>query len=112
MKLLTAVFLFLGLQSTSSAVDPIVVRASRYVDGYMKELAAIIGEEQYVQEALWEDRQGRGRRRLKSHRGRRMVSDFLTVPVGGEYVGMRHVREVDDVPLDPQYRGFWREAFD
>src|SRR5262249_36901927 len=46
------------------------------------------------------------------HRERQLVSDFMTVPIGQTWVGIRHVREVDGIVLDPLYRGVWREAFD
>src|SRR5262245_15473538 len=111
MKFIVAALLLLGLQSGPSSVDAVVKRSSQYVDTYMKELGSIIGEEQYAQDALWEDRDTRGRK-LKAVRGRRMISDFMTLPVGNQYVGARHVRQVDDITLDPQYRGFWRQAFD
>jgi len=111
MKLLAAAFLLLGLQSTASSVDAVVKRASQYVDTYMKEFGSIIGEEHYGQAAIWEDRDLEGRK-ISANRTRRMVSDFMTIPVGKEYFGVRHVRQVDDITLDPQYRSFWREAFD
>lgn len=110
MKLYLAALLLLGLQG-NPPVETVVQRASRYVDTYMKDLGSIVGEEVYVQEATWGDLDLR-RRPLRSQRARTMVSDFLALPVGDQYVGVRHVRKVDDVPLDPLYRSYWRESFD
>jgi VWFA-related protein len=106
MKFLAAAFLLLTLQGEHNETDIVIHRASAYVDVYMKQLGTIIGEEQYNQEAQWTDA------RSRSHRERRLISDFLTVPVGKEWIGIRHVRKVDDIALDPLYRGVWREAFD
>ena len=111
MGFLAVALLVLGFQSAPSPVDTVVKRASQYVDVYMRELGSIIGEEQYNQEALWQDEDMRSHK-IRSQRARRTVSDFLALPVGAEYIGVRHVRQVDDVTLDPLYRGFWRESFD
>ena len=111
MRLLGVAVLLFMLQGARNQPDAVVKRASVYVDGYMKDLGSIVGEERYYQEARWEDRD-MDRKRLRSRRGRQLVSDILTVPVGKEWIGIRHVREVDGITLDPQYRGFWRETFD
>jgi len=106
MKLLAAALLFLAFQDGRSEIDTVMQRASAYVDGYLKELGTIIGEEQYNQGAQWADGGS------KAHRERRLISDFMTVPIGDEWIGIRHVRKIDDITLDPMFRGVWREAFD
>jgi len=106
-----AALLVFSFQGAQSQLDVVVKRASRYVDTYMKQLGSITGEERYFQTAAWEDRDTRNRK-ITTSRTRQLVSDILTVPIGEEWIGIRHVRQIDDVTLDPMYRGFWRERFD
>ena len=63
----------------------IVLRASRYVDGFIQNFSNVVAEERYVQESAY------------PHRRRELLSDFLLVtPPGsiGRYQ-FRDVREVD-----------------
>src|SRR5262249_16978376 len=100
--------LLFSFQSRQTATDQVVKRASIYANEYLQQLRSVVGEERYLQEAGWETFAGNGR----NERERRMVSDFLSVPVGQTWIGFRHVREVDGITLDPLYRGVVREAFD
>ncbi len=111
MRFVVYSLLLLTLQSSQTELDQVVTRASAYADAYLKRLGSITGEEHYLQEAAWEDLSTKGRP-IRSHRQREMVSDFLTVPVGSTWIGIRHVREVDGITLDPLHRDVWREAFD
>jgi len=66
-------------------VPDIVLRASRYVDGFIQDFSNVVAEERYVQESAY------------PHRRRELVSDFLLVTAPGS-VGryqFRDVREVD-----------------
>src|SRR5207237_1333880 len=73
--------------TTTIAGNPpeIVLRASRYVDGFIQNFSNVVAEERYVQESVY------------PHRRRELLSDFLLVtPPGslGRYQ-FRDVREVD-----------------
>jgi VWFA-related protein len=109
MSALMLLMLF-SFQASQSGPDSVIQRASVYAQNYLEQMGSVIGEERYLQEAGWEDFNSKGRK-LRSHRERQMVSDFLTVPVGNGWVGFRHVREVDGVTLDPLYKGVIRESF-
>src|SRR5215471_18997710 len=111
MSALVIVLMLSSFQSRQNRADAVMLRASDYARKYLAQMGSIIGEEHYLQEAVWEDEDAQ-RRILRSHRRRQMVSDFLTVPIGDSWVGLRHVREVDGITLDPLYKGVIREAFD
>src|SRR5947208_13499424 len=111
MRFVFYTLMLLTLHSSQTDLDQVVTRASAYADAYLKDLSSITGEERYLQEAAWEDQNTHGRP-IRSHRQREMVSDFMTVPVGPTWIGIRHVREVDGIALDPMRRDVWREAFD
>src|SRR5215467_3211673 len=111
MRALIVGLLLFAFQSRQTQIDQIVKRASVYANEYLQQLGSVVGEERYVQEAAWQDFE-RNNRKIRSHREREMVSDFLSVPVGETWIGFRHVREVDGITLDPLYRGVEREAFD
>ena len=71
--------------ATERKTPEIVLRASRYVDGFIQNFSNVVAEERYVQESAY------------PHRRRELLSDFLLVtPPGtvGRYQ-FRDVREVD-----------------
>ena len=53
MRLLGVAVLLFMLQGARNQPDAVVKRASVYVDGYMKDLGSIVGEERYYHEARW-----------------------------------------------------------
>jgi VWFA-related protein len=111
MRFLLPILFLLAMPSSQTELDEVIQRSSAYADAYVEQLGSLTGEERYLQEAAWEDISTKGRI-IRSHRQRQMTSDFLTVPVGSTWIGMRHVREVDGMTLDPLHRGLWREAYD
>jgi VWFA-related protein len=87
-------------------LDVVIRRVSRYVDFYLKDLGGIIGEESLVRKT----QVGSPGHDVK--RERRLVSDFRTTPVGDDWLGMRRVREIDGVRIDPMFQGRLGEPFD
>jgi hypothetical protein len=94
----------IGVQA-SGEEDPslkvILERAGKYVAAYEEQLGAIIGEEDYVQDAEWTKRPI-GSRTAHRH----MNSDFLLVRVGSTWVGVRDVKQVDQQGVSNQPADF------
>jgi hypothetical protein len=78
----------------------VLERAQSYVAAYEEQLGSVIGEEDYKQTAVW-DQRGRGTRIQR----RNMSSDFLLTRIGKEWFGVRNVLVVNrerivDKPAD------------
>jgi hypothetical protein len=70
--------------------------AAGYVDGYQKELAAIVADEVYVQEIREQHPADEGAPRSRTLRGEVF---FLFAAAEREWMAIRDVKEVDGVPL-------------
>ncbi len=111
------------------SLDEVVKRASAYVETYTRALSDVVGEEDYEQRAAWDIQpamanvpvptpRGGGPSRypaslgFQQYRVRRTIADFRTTAIGDRWFGMRRVREVDGVAVDPFFRGRLGEFFD
>ena len=115
MRSLVLVLLFLllpwGSPPTDTMIDRLVQQTSLYVDNYNKQLGGLVGEERYVQTATWQDPSAKGRV-IPETRERVIMSDFRTTPIGDEWFGIRRVRQVDGIDIDPGFWGLLGEPFD
>jgi VWFA-related protein len=108
MRLLIWILAFVSVLPSKSTQDnptleQVLRRTTQYADNYTKRLGTIVGEERYVQSAKLDE---------TNSRERITVADFRTTPIGDEWFGMRRVREVDGIEIDPRFWGRLGESFD
>jgi hypothetical protein len=101
---------FLEAQGKSD-LKVVLERARVYVEQYEEQLGTLIGQEDYVQTAVWTSAgqppeitgpiRGGGRREQ-----RRLSSDFLLIRVGSTWLGVRNVLNLDGYPVKQEEEEF------
>jgi hypothetical protein len=129
---LSILTMIVAMQSKDTpTLEQVIQRTVTYVDTYTKALGNVVGEERYVQKAIYLGASTRRPERaldasaavgttsitienryVEATRQRHTVADFRTTSVGEEWVGIRHVREVDGLLVDPSFSGRLGETFD
>ena len=97
-------------QQSLPDLTAVLQRATEYVTRYEEQLGNLIGNEEYVQNAVWLESTRYGPRVGKTLR-RRVSSDFLIVQVGSEWNAVRKVNRVDGAKVKEAEPAF-EDVFD